>query len=262
MLKNEFEAHYRNGEYSAISQYKVDNAVILAVGLSSRFAPLSDTTPKGLLKVKGEIMIERLIRQLYEAGIPEIYVVVGYKKELFCYLEEKHGVHLIENPDYAIRNNHSSIYAARDVLGNSYICPADHYFMENVFEPYVFEPFYSSVFVSGKSTDYCLSTNFSGRITHVKPKGTNVWRMQGHAYWNRLFSRHFLDLLEAEYDLPATKDMCWENIYMHHLDTLTLYIRKYPDGIVREFNNLEELCLFDTSYIPYSDSLKREAVAE
>lgn len=257
MQKNEFEAHYRSGEYDAISAYKADNAIILAAGFSSRFAPLSDTIPKGLLKVKGEIMIERQIRQLYEAGIPEIYVVVGHKKEMFYYLEEKFGVHLIENPEYAERNNHSSIYAARDVIGNSYICSADNYFMENVFEPYVYEPFYSSVFISGKTEDFCLSTNFSGRITHVKTKGTNVWGMRGHAYWDRVFSQRFIDVLETEYDLPITKDRCWENIYMHHLDILTLYIRKYPDGIIREFNNLKELSLFDPSYIPYVESLAK-----
>ena len=33
-------------------------------------------------------------------------------------------------------------------------------------------------------------------------------------------------------------------------------LRKYPEGIIREFNSLDELCLFDTSYIPYRDSLK------
>lgn len=259
MFKNDFEAHYQNGDYEAISDYKVDNAIIMAAGLSSRFAPLSDTTPKALLKVKGEIMIERQICQLIEAGIPEIYVVVGYKKEMFYYLADKYGVHIVENPEYASRNNHSSIYAARDYLGNSYICSADNYFMENVFEPYVYEPYYSAVYMSGRTNEYCLSANFNGRITHVRIGGSDSWCMMGHSYWDRKFSRHFVDLLEAEYDLPQTRDMYWESIYMRHLDTLTLYIRKYPDGVIREFDNLDELCLFDPSYMPYKDSLVKKA---
>lgn len=98
MLKNEFESCYRQGDYEAIAAYKVDNAVIMAAGFASRFAPLSEITPKALLKVKGEIMIERQIRQLRDAGIPDIYVVVGYKKEMFYYLEEKYDVHIIETP--------------------------------------------------------------------------------------------------------------------------------------------------------------------
>ena len=39
--------------------YKVDNAIIMAAGVSSRFAPLSFETPKALTEVKGEILIER-----------------------------------------------------------------------------------------------------------------------------------------------------------------------------------------------------------
>ena len=48
----------------ALKPYAVDNAVILAAGLSSRFAPISYERPKGLLKVRGEILIERQIEQL------------------------------------------------------------------------------------------------------------------------------------------------------------------------------------------------------
>ena len=77
--------------------YNVDNAVIMAAGTASRFAPLSYEKPKALIKVKGEILIERQIRQLKEAGIAEIIIVVGYKKEQFDYLREKYDVKIIEN---------------------------------------------------------------------------------------------------------------------------------------------------------------------
>ena len=43
---------------------KVDNAIIMAAGLSSRFAPLSYETHKALIKVKGEVLIERQIKQI------------------------------------------------------------------------------------------------------------------------------------------------------------------------------------------------------
>lgn len=256
MLKSEFDSFYQKGYYEALEQYKVDNAVILAAGVSSHLRPLSETTPKALLKVKGEILIERLIRQLHEAGIDDIIVVVGYKKELFYYLKEKFHVTIIENPDYTVRNNHSSIYAVRDYLANTYICPADNYFMENVFESHVFQPYYSAVYVEGPTDGYCISTGFNGRISHVRIGGSNAWSIMGHCYWNRAFSKQFTDILEAEYDLPNTIDACWETIYFHHLDTLTLFIKKYPNGIIHKFDNLNELCHFDTSYIPYRDTIK------
>ena len=53
----------------ALKPYKVRNAVIMAAGFSSRFAPLSYECPKGLVKIKGEVLVERQIRQLQEAGI-------------------------------------------------------------------------------------------------------------------------------------------------------------------------------------------------
>ena len=37
---------------------KVDNAIIMAAGTSSRFAPLSFERPKALIEVRGEILIE------------------------------------------------------------------------------------------------------------------------------------------------------------------------------------------------------------
>ena len=66
------------------------NAVILAAGKSSNFAPFTYEKPKGIFCVKGEILIERQIKQLLEAGVEEIHVVVGYMKEKFFYLEKKY----------------------------------------------------------------------------------------------------------------------------------------------------------------------------
>ena len=77
--------HSEYGKYSLtekgmeyLEQYRVDGAVITAAGFGSRFVPLSFETPKGLLEVFGERMIERQIRQLHEAGITNITLFVGY----------------------------------------------------------------------------------------------------------------------------------------------------------------------------------------
>lgn len=124
--------------------YKVDNAVIMAAGVSSRFAPLSFERPKALTEVMGEVLIERQIKQLYAAGIDDIYIITGYKAEQFDYLKEEFNVHLIKNNEFMTRNNHSSIFAAKDVICNSYICSADNYFPENPFENYVEESYYAA----------------------------------------------------------------------------------------------------------------------
>ena len=71
---------------------RVDNAIIMAAGTSSRFAPLSYEKHKAMTVVKGEVLIERQIRQLKEAGVPQILIVTGYKAEQFDYLMDKYGV--------------------------------------------------------------------------------------------------------------------------------------------------------------------------
>ena len=92
---------------------RVDNAIIMAAGTASRFAPLSYEVHKALIEVKGEVLLERQIRQLKEVGISEIIIVTGYKAEQFEYLKEKFGVKLIHNPEYLTRNNNSSIFAVK-----------------------------------------------------------------------------------------------------------------------------------------------------
>ncbi len=242
--------------------YQVDNAVIMAAGTASRFAPLSYERPKALISVKGEVLIERQIRQLKEAGVSEIYIVVGYKAEQFAYLEEKCGVHLVLNPDYNTRNNNASIYAVRHILGNTYICSADNYFSENPFESAVSESYYAAVYADGPTKEWCMDCDEDGTITHVTVGGSDAWYMLGHTFWSEAFSRKFVEILEAEYDLPETADLLWESIYMKHMDELSMKIRKYSDEVIFEFDTLDELRLFDTSYVQNTRSEILRAVAE
>lgn len=141
----QYYAQRENGHIEAevlasLEPYRVQNAVILAAGKSTRFAPFSLRKPKALAEVRGEILIERQIRQLQTAGIEDIYLVVGYKKEQLMYLAEKFGGHVVVNEDYDRYNNTSSLMCVRNVLANSYICSSDNYFTENPFEPYVYRP--------------------------------------------------------------------------------------------------------------------------
>ena len=88
------------------------NAIILAAGKSNRFAPFTYEKPKGLFVVKGERLIERQIEQLLQAGVNQIYIVVGYMKEKFFYLEQKYGVKLIVNNQFGKKGNLYSLYVS------------------------------------------------------------------------------------------------------------------------------------------------------
>ena len=121
------------------------NAIILAAGFGMRMVPINTETPKGLLEIKGERLIECTIRQLHEVGITEIYIVVGFMKEQYEYLIDEYGVDLIVAPDYASKNNLHSLKTAADHLSNSYIIPCDIWCEKN---PYSRNELYSWYMVS------------------------------------------------------------------------------------------------------------------
>lgn len=212
--------------------------------------PLSFEKPKSLLKVKGEVLIERQIEQLKEAGINEIIVVVGYMKEQFEYLTEKYGVILVESTEYKERNNHSSLFAARAYLKNSIITSSDLYFTENIFEKYAFDSYYTSVYVAGKTAERGFITDEDDRMleTFYGDRCYDIWVTLGYAFFSEQFSQKMLRILEDEYDLPKTKNKFWADIQDEHFEELYMYAKRCDAHVINEFDSLEELRGFDNKY--------------
>lgn len=239
----------------SLKPYKVDNAIIMAAGFASRCAPLSYERPKGLFKVRGEVLIERQIRQLQEAGIEEIYVVVGYMKELFFYLEDKFNVKILVNPDYYRRNNTSSLYAARYFIRNSYICSSDNYFTLNPFSRYVYDSYFACVCADGETDEWCVDTGTHDRIVKYGVGGTaGDWYQVGEFYWSKDFSRCYMDLLEEEYDDPDVADMLLDAFFAKHVDELSARVKRYEQGDILEFDTIDEIKRFDDRFIDNMDS--------
>lgn len=240
----------------ALKPYKVDNAIIMAAGLSTRFVPISLEMPKGLLEVKGEILIERQIRQLQEAGIKNIVLVLGYKKEAFFYLEKKFGVKIIINPDFHLKNNTYTLWLARKYLGNSYICSSDDYFSENVFEEYVYGAYYASVHVNEKMNEWYMEKDSNGNIISVSKGGKGEGDiMIGHVYWNREFSRAMMGYLEDSQKTGEYDGDLWEQILIDHAKELPpMRVKTYPKGTIFEFDSLDELRTFDEEYVQHTHS--------
>ena len=109
------------------------NAIILAAGFGMRMVPINLETPKALLEINGETLIERTIKQLREVGVKNIYIVVGFLKERFEYLIDEYGVELIVNEEYATKNNLHSLALVADKITNTYIIPGDVWCDRNPF---------------------------------------------------------------------------------------------------------------------------------
>ena len=246
-----------------LEQFRVDGALIIAAGFGSRFVPLTFETPKGLLKVFGERMIERQIKQLHEIGITDITIAVGYLKEKFEYLIDKYQVKLLYNPEYATKNTLTTIYRARQVLAgkNMYILSSDNWLRNNMFHAYECGAWYASSYMEGDTSEWCLSYNKKGRITHVEVGGHDSWVMYGPVFFSRTFSEKFLPLLERYYHTPGTEQFYWENVLVEHLDELEMDINRQPENQIYEFENLEELRRFDPRYQNHSDNTALELVS-
>ena len=116
-----------------LSQNSPKRAILLAAGLGIKKSLFDAEVPKALLEIQGEILIERIIRQLNSVGVYEIHIVVGFAKEKFEYLIDKYGVNLIINSEYMSKNNLNSLALAQRYLDNCYIVPCDLWCKTNPF---------------------------------------------------------------------------------------------------------------------------------
>ncbi|GHV72178.1 choline kinase [Spirochaetia bacterium] len=228
--------------------HKVDNAIILAAGFGSRFVPLTFDLPKGLIPVKGTPMVERQIVQLKEKNIHEIVIVVGYLKEKFDYLIDRYNVSLVFNPEFTIKNNLSSLYCTRNYLKNTYILSADNWIENSIFNTYEDESWYSCIYKKGETSEWCVTTDDSGRIINVIVGGQDSWVMLGPVFLSESFSDRFRNKIEEYYHKTGTENYMWENVFIDEIDKFDLYINKQSGDNVYEFENLEELRVFDPDY--------------
>lgn len=93
-------------------------ALILAAGLGSRLAPITDTCPKSMVPVNGTPILFKQIENLKENGITDITVVSGYLGDVLrdAVLAKYPEVKVIHSADYASTNNMYSAYLGREAV--------------------------------------------------------------------------------------------------------------------------------------------------
>lgn len=95
-------------------------AMILAAGLGSRLKPLTDNTPKALVPFKGTTLVERIIRNLADAGVDHIMVNVHHLAGMVIDFLDKlkvEGVSLhVSDETGALMDTGGAILQAREFL--------------------------------------------------------------------------------------------------------------------------------------------------
>lgn len=239
----------------AITEFKEKTpcrAIILAAGFGMRMVPINTEMPKGLLEVNGEPLIERIIKQLHEVGIKEIYVVVGFMKEKYEYLIDEYGVELIVNSEYASKNNIHSLKLVKEHLKNSYIIPCDIWCDRNPFHRHELYSWYMVSDLVENESNVRVNRKME-LVTVPKTSGGNA--MIGICYLVQEDADTVKKRIEQLCENPRYDDSFWEEA-LYHKDRMIVAARVVHSMDVVEINTYEQLREIDSD----SNQLKTDAI--
>ena len=238
----------------------VKRAIIMAAGIGKRMQPLTFETPKPLVKVNGVRMIDTVVDGLRKNGICEIYVVVGHLKEQFFEWGKEKGVQIIENPYYDTCNNISSLFVARDHLGDCIILDGD----QIIYNPAILDPHfalsgYNAVWCEGETNEWLMDVEDGVVKSCSRTGGSHGWQLYSISRWTTEDGEKLKQHLEYEFD-RGNRQIYWDDVAMFcHFEDYKLGIREMQESDIIEIDGLDELVAIDHSYQSY---LQKQEKAE
>ena len=234
----------------ALEPYRVQRAVFVAAGFGSRLVPITLNTPKPLIRVQGERIIDTLLDAVVKAGIEEIIIVRGYLSEQFDQLLYKYpGIKFLENPAYNEGNNIASLICARYFLENSYILESDIILKNpNLITKYEYQSNYCGV-PCDRTDDWCFTVD-KDRITGVQVGGLNTYQMVGISYWTKNDGKKLSECLKKVYEAPGGKERYWDTVPLNYCkNDFDLVVRKCSFEDYIEIDTFNELKAVDSTYV-------------
>lgn len=219
-------------------------AVILAAGIASRLRPLTDNTPKCLLKVGSKCLLERTIDAVIANNIKDIIIVTGYLREMIeQFVTEKYptlNVSFIYNKDYASTNNIYSLWLTKEKMTGEEMLLMDS---DILFDPQIITQLLKSEYPSclalnshelGEEEIKILATS-EGKVTEIS-KICSIEDAIGESIGIEKMSKTFIKNLFDELDYMILEnnqsgvfyELAFENIInkgneMYVVDTTSLF---------------------------------------
>ena len=233
----------------ALEPYRVKRAIIMAAGFGSRLVPITLNTPKPLVRVKGQRIIDSTLDALVAAGIPEIYIIRGYLAEQFDQLLYKYPmIKFIENPIYNEANNIASAACAGPLLRGAYVLEAD-LLLHNpaLITKYQYESNYLGIPME-KTDDWCFKVE-GDVICGLAVGGVNCHQMVGISYWTEADGSRLVEHIKEVYSAPGGKERYWDEVPLrYHLSDYTVHVRECLAEDIIEIDTFSELKRLDPTY--------------
>lgn len=222
----------------------------MAAGEGSRLRPVTLTTPKPLVPVNGKRMIDTSIEALKRNGIREIYIVCGYKSEMFFEaFKDDPEVTVIENVHYLEGNNITSMYAAKDFLPGSFVLEGDIIISnDEILRPEIEKSGYCANYLE-EAPEWALKVE-NGRIMSCEIKGApDAYRLWGISMWTREDGERLSELVRAQIEDIKDWNVYWDELALFkYKEQFDLGIREIGENDIIEIDTFEELVEMDPSY--------------
>lgn len=232
-----------------MEKYRVRKAVFIAAGFGSRLVPLTFNTPKPLVRVHGQRIIDGLLDACLGAGIDEIYIVRGYLAEQFDQLLYKYPMlKFIENPAYNEANNISSAMCARYLLQGAYVFEADLLIQNpGLVKKYQYQSNFLG-FYKERTDDWCFEVK-DGIIQEQKVGGLNCYQEVGISYWDPADGARLAEDIKKAYEMPGGKELYWDQVATKIFkDHYQIAIRECREEDITEIDTYKELKAIDPTY--------------
>lgn len=224
---------------------KIDNAIIMAAGLGTRMRPLTYKTPKPLVKVAGQPMIESVIAALHANDIYDISIVTGYLGNQFDYLTDKYaGVKLIDNPYYSKYNNISSLYVARNELKNTAILDGDQIITNpRILARHFEHSGYAGAWVDTQTDEWIMHADDDYVVKSCdRDGGKDGWRLYSLSKWTQADSAKLRHYLVEEFENKHHFDIYWDDIAMFdYFSQFELTVQPIKDTDIIEIDSVGQL---------------------
>lgn len=225
-------------------------ALILAAGIGSRLAPITDSCPKSMVPVNGKPILEKQIENLINNGVKDITIITGYKSEVIeDFINEKYPfIKIIESVDYLSTNNMYSAYLAQNNLRNNefIMMNADVYYDESVLTELLKNDYENSIVIDiGVYNEESMKVvqkgdrlvSISKSISEIEALGSSIdvykfSKEAGSAFFNKC-----IEYIENKKELKL-----WSEVALNDILTEIKFTACPLKGRWFEIDNLDDLC--------------------